>query len=71
MTHILYRLGETCSHVAAVITCLIRAAELQSSSGDSACTSQKCSWLPTAQDVSKPATRTCITLLLMPSQRIG
>ena len=41
-----------CSHIAAIISCIIRASELQSRSGTSACTSQKCSWLPTTRDVS-------------------
>ena len=59
-----YSLGETCSHVAAVISCLIKAAQLQYSSGDSACTSQQCSWLPTAIDVSKLAVNHFIMLNL-------
>lgn len=46
------RIGEACSHIAAVISCLVRAADLQARSGVTACTSQKFSWLPVARDVS-------------------
>ena len=49
---ILYRLGEACSHVAAVISCLIEAAQYQQQTGTTACTSQKCRWLPTVRNVS-------------------
>ena len=47
-----YRLGdlEACSHVAAVISCLIEAAQHQEQT--TACTSKKCSWLPTVRNVS-------------------
>ena len=47
-----YRLGdlEACSHVAAVISCLTEAAQHQEQT--TACTSQKCSWLPTVRNVS-------------------
>ena len=46
-----YRLGEACSHVAAVISCLIEAAQDQEQMGTTACTSQRCSWLPTIRNV--------------------
>ena len=46
------RLGEACSHVAAIISCVIRASQLQERSGATARTSQECTWLPTARDVS-------------------
>ena len=45
-------LGEACSHIAAVLSCLVRATELRHKSGLDSCTSQQCSWLPTARDVS-------------------
>ncbi len=48
----LCRPGEACSHIAAVISCLVRAAEVQTTSGATACTSKMCSWLPVARDVS-------------------
>ena len=34
------RLGEACSHIAAIISCLIKAAEYQEQSGTNSCTSQ-------------------------------
>ena len=46
------RLGEACSHIAAVLSCLVRAAEAQLKTGQTSCTSQKCSWLPTTKSVS-------------------
>ena len=47
------RLGEACSHIAAILSCFVRATELCYKSGLDSCTSQQCSWLPTARDVSK------------------
>ena len=38
-----YRLGEACSHVTAVISCLIEAAQHQEQMETTACTSQRCS----------------------------
>ena len=46
------RLGEVCSHIAAVLSCLVRSAEDQLKTGQTSCTSQKCSWLPTTKSVS-------------------
>ena len=46
-----YRLGEACSHIAAVLSCLVRSAEVKQQSGPDSCTSKQCSWLPTARDV--------------------
>ncbi|KAL5503638.1 hypothetical protein EMCRGX_G010616 [Ephydatia muelleri] len=45
-------LGESCSHVAAIICCLVRAAESQKKFGEDACTSKKCSWLPAIKEVA-------------------
>lgn len=47
----LYRLGEACSHIAAILSCLVRSAEVKQQSGIDSCTSKQCSWLPTARDV--------------------
>ena len=46
------RLGEACSHVAAILTCVIRANVLRTQSAVEACTSKKCAWLPPACNVS-------------------
>ncbi|KAL5486605.1 hypothetical protein EMCRGX_G019107 [Ephydatia muelleri] len=45
-------LGGSCSHVAAIIFCLVRAAESQKKFGEDACTSKKCSWLPAIKEVA-------------------
>ena len=42
----IFRLGETCSHVAAIISAVIQACEIRDESGQNASTSQKCAWLP-------------------------
>lgn len=47
-----YRLGEACSHIATVLTCIVKAGEARMKSGSDACTSQKCMWLPPARNVS-------------------
>jgi len=49
---ILYnRLGEACSHFAAIFSCVFNAAETYQRSGTDSCISKQCSWLPTAQEV--------------------
>ena len=44
------RFGEACSHIAAILSCLVKATELRYKSDLDSCTSQR---LPTARDVSK------------------
>ena len=46
-----YRLGEACSHVAAVLSCLIKATEARKKSGAEAFTSRRSAWLLPVQDV--------------------
>lgn len=46
-----YRLGETCSHVAAILSCVVEAVEARKAQGSSSCTSQKCTWLSSARNV--------------------
>ena len=48
---LLHRLGEACSHIAAILSCMIRSAEVKQQSGIDSCTSKQCSWLPTVRDV--------------------
>ena len=38
------RLGEACSHIAAVVSCLINATEIRKQSGADSCTSTLCGW---------------------------
>lgn len=45
-------LGEACSHVATLLSCVVKAAELRRSMGRESCTSKKCVWLPSANDVA-------------------
>ena len=49
--HTLCRLREECNHIATVISCLVRASEVQSKSSTKSYTSQKCSSLPASQGV--------------------
>ena len=64
--HVICRLGEVCSHVAAIISCLVRASEAQSKSGATSCTSQKCSWLPASRDVSVTAVYSYVHVYVLP-----
>ena len=54
MTHKLIktfsRIGEACSHVATVLSCIVKAHESRQNSNS--CTSQACQWLPPAKNVS-------------------
>jgi len=45
------RLGEACSHIAALLSCVVQAVVARQSSGSYSCTSQKCVWLPPAKNV--------------------
>lgn len=47
----IYRLGEACSHIAALLSCVVKAAEARQTCGRDSCTSQKCMWLPPAKNV--------------------
>ena len=48
-----HSLGEACSHVAAVLSCVIKANELRKQSGMDACTSSLCSWNHSTKEVHK------------------
>ena len=48
------RLGESCSHVAALLTTVVKAVDCRKQAGLNACTSQACYWLPSAAKVYKP-----------------
>ncbi|XP_022084544.1 uncharacterized protein LOC110975965 [Acanthaster planci] len=58
-----------CSHVAALISSVVKANQLRKAPGSDACTSQKCAWLPAKRNVCaaevkhinfrKPLTSTC------------
>ena len=52
----IYRLGEDCSHVAAVLSRLVRATGTCKKSGTNFCTSQECYWLPPFCNVSNKCT---------------
>lgn len=45
------RLGEACSHIATVLTSVVKADEARKKCGSDSCTSQKCMWLPPAMNV--------------------
>ena len=47
----LYRLGEACSYIAAIISSLVAANSIRQRSAS--VTSQRCMWLPPAKSVSK------------------
>ena len=50
--HTLYcRLGEACSHIAALISCVIATVESREKAGIDSVTSQSCKWLPPARNV--------------------
>jgi len=44
-----YRLGEACSHIAALLSCVIAAVESREKAGIDSVTSQSCKWLPPAR----------------------
>ena len=46
-----HRLGEACAHIAAILSCLVRATQMRQKSGVDSCTSQLCTWLPTSHQV--------------------
>ena len=46
------RLGEACSHIAAVVSCMINATEVRKRSGADSCTSTLCGWNHCAREVS-------------------
>ena len=46
-----HSLGEACSHIAAILTCVINASEARKQAGYNSCTSHLCSWLPSPNDV--------------------
>ena len=49
---VVLRLGEACSHVAAILSSLATATDVQLKSGINSCTSQTCMWLPPAKNMS-------------------
>ena len=44
-------MGEACSHIAAVLSCIVKSVEAQEQSGVESCTSKACYWLPAARKV--------------------
>jgi hypothetical protein len=44
-------LGEACSHIAAILMCVVHAAERRRQSGENSCISRSCYWLPPSKDV--------------------
>ena len=51
ITFVNNRLGEACSHIATLLSCVVKAAEACQVQGSNSCTSQKCVWLPPARNV--------------------
>ena len=49
--YIFCRLGEACSHIAALLSCLVAAVESRENAGTDSVTSQSCKWLPPANNV--------------------
>jgi hypothetical protein len=45
-------LGETCSHIAAVLTTVVKAVDARKMCGIDSCTSKTCYWLPAAAKVN-------------------
>lgn len=48
----MYRLGEACSHLAALLSCVVEASVARQMSGRDCCTAKKCLWLQPATSVS-------------------
>lgn len=48
----LYSLGEACSHIAALLSCVVKASQARQSAGVDSSTSVACSWLPPSRNVS-------------------
>ncbi|XP_072041956.1 uncharacterized protein [Amphiura filiformis] len=51
-------LGESCSHIAAIISAVARAVYLRTKSGADACTSQLCIWLPPSKNCTPAKVKT-------------
>ena len=49
---VLNRLGEACSHIAAITSCMINATEVRQQTGADSCTSTLCGWSRSAREVS-------------------
>ena len=47
----LFRLGEACSHLAALLSCLVTAVESRERAGTDSITSLSCKWLPPTKNV--------------------
>ena len=48
---VVYRLGEACSHIAAIASCMINAREACQQTGADSCTSTLCGWSHSAREV--------------------
>ena len=48
---LLNRLGEACSHIAAIASCMINAVEVRKQNGADSCTSNLCGWNHSASEV--------------------
>jgi hypothetical protein len=45
------RIGEACTYIATVLSCVVKAAETRKNSGMNSCTSKICQWLPPSKNI--------------------